>query len=333
MDSIKGPWIHGFAIHGVRSLRGGKLVRVGPLGKINFLVGRNNHGKSTILRQAVYWSANLRLGKTGPPQMDARSDGRSAETLVPVRRDLIQSRARHQNVSESALVAQYGWIVLDDDHYGMWVDRVGNQDPQAAAKNFVSRNIGNPGRGNVIGPAFANDYVLIPAFRQLRPAPEDTPESLQRRPKRGPDIASGEGLIAELASWERPTEPGSEEYEAAGDRWRRLKHFLREVLEDPDADIEVASNQTDLHVQLAQAGRMLKIDDLGDGIKQILMIAAACVYYDGSFVCLEEPEIHLHAGLQRKLLRFLATQTSSQYLIATHSAHVLDLPEDRKSVV
>lgn len=107
-----------------------------------------------------------------------------------------------------------------------------------------------------------------------------------------------------------------------------MKDFLRDVLEDPNADIEVAGH-TDLHVHLAQAGRMLKIDDLGDGIKQILMIAAACVYYDGSFVCLEEPEIHLHAGLQRKLLRFLAEKTNSQYLIATHSAHVLDMPDAR----
>ena len=74
---------------------------------------------------------------------------------------------------------------------------------------------------------------------------------------------------------------------------------------------------------------MLHIDSLGDGIKQVLMIAAACIYYDDHLVLLEEPEIHLHAGLQRKLMRFLSEHTSSQYVIATHSAHVLDLPESR----
>ncbi|KRB80135.1 hypothetical protein ASE01_01135 [Nocardioides sp. Root190] len=142
------------------------------------------------------------------------------------------------------------------------------------------------------------------------------------------DLASGEGLVAELSTWERPREPDTPAYSLAKDRWSKLQAFVRDVLEDPTAQLEVA-DATDLHVKLAQAGAMLHIDNLGDGIKQVLMIAAACIYYDDHLVLLEEPETHLHAGLQRKLMRFLATNTSSQYLIATHSAHVLDLPGAR----
>lgn len=333
MDSTKGPWIHGFAITGVGSLRSEKPALVGPLGKMNFLVGRNNHGKSTILRQVRFWVTD---SSNKLPQLRATDESMKALTLVPINRSILQkSLPRHIQRSDDAgaeFLATQGWVEIDTDHVGVWTNRL-QGSAQEQAMVFFDRTVGHmaPRHGAALafGPTYAKSHVLIPAFRLLRPAPPEKAPDSPRRPQLLPDLASGEGLIAELARWQNPTDPGSAAYETSRGRWRKLKAFLRDVLEDPDADIEVASNQTDLHVQLAQAGRMLKIDDLGDGIKQILMIAAACVYYDGSFVCLEEPEIHLHAGLQRKLLRFLAGQTSSQYLIATHSAHVLDLPDAR----
>lgn len=330
MQSVKSSWVHGFAIKGIGSLRGDDLARVGPLDKINFLVGRNNHGKSTLLRLARHWALDPQSRHGGPPPMSSENEALAAETLVAVQRQIIQNRPLLRGKSEADLLAEYGWIEIDADTIGMWVDRAGNQDPTELAQTTLKRTIGTPGRGDRgVGDGYADGYVLIPAFRQMRSGPQDALEAQNSAVIRRPvDLASGEGLIAELSRWQHPKNPGSEEYHEAQDRWRTLKAFLRDVLEDPDADIEVAG-YTDLHVRLAQAGRMLKIDALGDGIKQVLMIAAACVYYDGSFVCLEEPEIHLHAGLQRKLLRFLSEKTSSQYLIATHSAHVLDVPDAR----
>lgn len=323
MDPNDGPWLFGYAARGPKSLRGEQLVRVGPLGKVNFLVGRNNHGKSTILHTATKW-----VGTHSKPQNDSGLAA-SATLMALPRRTVERAFAgwlEHLSAARGAGVL----VDLDDDTMGVWVDGVyGVAAPQVAYSALrISAGLQNMSiRGGqnlpeaVEGP---KRHVVIPAFRELRPqsAPEATVQGQRRR---APQLSAGEGLVAELGSWQAPVGPGTPKYRSAQERWVRLREFMADVLEDRDADLEVANNQEDLHVRLSQAGEMLHINDLGDGIKQVLMIAAACILYDGQLVLLEEPEIHLHAGLQRKLMRFLAEKTSSQYIIATHSAHALDL--------
>ncbi|WP_210649476.1 AAA family ATPase [Nocardioides sp. SYSU D00065] len=313
-------WLHGYSLSGVAGIAADVEARVGPLAKMNFLVGRNNHGKSTLMRAASQWTST----RSGGAHTGVR------RTLVPIKRDALIQMLRSCSVrtQEEQASRLSSLLPLQDGWLGAWVQRSNASNTSGVVEqNNLTRHLKSALsvenysvqlHGGVAAHAAAN-FVNIPAFRQMRQAAGGGDRA---------DLASGEGLVAELSRWQHPRGPHTPAYAEAKQRWSRLQDFLRDVLEDPDAELEVAE-ATDLHVRLAQAGSMLHIDSLGDGIKQVVMIAAACIYYDDHLVLLEEPEIHLHAGLQRKLMRFLSDHTSSQYIIATHSAHVLDLPGAR----
>ncbi|WP_167736458.1 ATP-binding protein [Nocardioides sp. 1609] len=322
------PMLLGYALTGFGGVRGEHLAYVGPLGRMNFLVGRNNHGKSTVMRAAKAWVVSERRNTES---QIGREPGQVRATLVPFQRADISDFVRHASYATPAdrrtLVDQIV-VPLDDDQerVGIWLKTTGGDlnNARNVALAVLTEAIGDPHRRASTsmltpGPHVPNNAIIIPAFREMRVSGESVGTS---------DLASGENLVRQLDAWQHPQNPSTPAYVEAKARWSRLRDFLRDVLEDPNAELEVAGGR-DLHVHLAQANTMLRIQDLGDGIKQVLMIAAACIHYEGCLILLEEPEIHLHAGLQRKLMGFLHEQTTSQYIVATHSAHVLDLPGAR----
>jgi len=75
------------------------------------------------------------------------------------------------------------------------------------------------------------------------------------------------------------------------------------------------------------------IYDLGDGLQQVIIITSSAYLESGeSIYFIEEPEIFLHPGMLRRLSTFLLEHTKHQYVIATHSNHLLDLAEVRNDV-
>jgi AAA15 family ATPase/GTPase len=129
---------------------------------------------------------------------------------------------------------------------------------------------------------------------------------------------SGRGLIDRLAEIQSP------DHNSLGDRvlFSKINSFLQTILDKPDARIEIPHHRN--YILAHMDGKLLPLDSLGTGIHEAIMLASFCTLHENSIMCIEEPEIHLHPLLQRKFVEYIRQNTSNQYFIATHSASFID---------
>ena len=118
--------------------------------------------------------------------------------------------------------------------------------------------------------------------------------------------------------------------EQAGPRWNTLQELLKELFPESAVSVEF-DLEVDRFLNATYRDRVLTrerdVMTAGSGFHQALQILASVLAPGAGTVLLDEPNAHLHARLQDRLIRILARlgrEEQVQFILATHSPQLLN---------
>jgi energy-coupling factor transporter ATP-binding protein EcfA2 len=342
--------IKDLALAGYRSF-GAKPQYFEDFSKINVFIGRNNSGKSNVLRfltavyphlahHKAYTFDALDSHMPGYPPFQVGIPYRfemlhgvpsvvDGELLRPIFRKeekfqnglrvlakLFQEKANFDGTAGAAWAfVDHGSLFLTDG----WPEafkKIEDSDVRSlwiAVTNYASGGV----RDQWIADILSALRPRFPAIKsQLIPAIREIGQKNSAMEGYG-----GSGIIERLSMLESPGVLKQSERE----KFNEINRFLVNVTENNSARITVPYERDTILVHMD--GKVLPLESLGSGLHEVIILAVAATLLEDHVICMEEPELHLNPVLQKKLIRYLHGATKNQYFISTHSASFIDAPE------
>lgn len=180
----------------------------------------------------------------------------------------------------------------------------------------------------------SKSYVYIPMLRGLRPLDLANPKNdlYQERTikdyfdeSRRKDIFTGTSLYQELTEHLLGNHDQRELI-------RKYEAYLSKTFFQ-GRDIALVPKLTRDVVSLKLGDTEDNIFDLGDGIQSIIILTfKVFTATQPTVFFIEEPEQHLHAGMQRVLIDAFSQFKQHMYFMTTHSNHLLDIAQEQENI-
>ena len=349
-------FIDGIAISNYRSF-GDKPQKIGPFSKINIFIGKNNSGKSNILRflkqyNTECWNyvqtqrefdykdkTDIHLGLTKDNiclgygvdisdfDVDEYNKNKLSDILSPRSKSTLSRIVQYLNSYGEGML----WILFQ----GGTRNSINNESIDLIHSMQHNLNIPSQSKSKLLfaltGRSGGNEddqtiEILRKFILSLNNKPAVTMISAMRQIARDGSINDSEfngvGLITELAKYQDPEHDEIDKRQ----KFLKIEKFLQTITRCCNARISIPYSRNYVQVDIDGNGNFLPLESLGTGIHEIVLLASACTIFDDQIICLEEPELHFHPQLQKEFLLYIAENTNNQYFISTHSAHLLNSP-------
>lgn len=299
---------------------GAGLAIMDGLSRVNIIVGPNNAGKSRLLR-AVGTTVPSALSLDLPALVEAQ---RQIDNVMDPIETLLE---RFENLPTLVPFA-YGKdsiarLRVRFEKYASYRSQLGGRSYVAELAQPVAAKL-----ATLKSPEYPTKRIYIPVLRGLRPFKGET-DVYKERTQRDyfSEAATEIEVTTGLDLYDKVKSLLLGDYDAR-QKIAKYERFLSHTFfEDQLVSLIPRESDDVLYIKIGDEKEQ-PVYLLGDGLQSLIIITFPMFFHDSAIFCIEEPELYLHPGMQKRLLDIFAAQERHMFFATTHSNHFLDMSMD-----